>query len=155
VFAFVTQDDALRFRQLRIRAEEDALAFELVRIFAPAMHAAPATVTLAASDVWQSVAPPFLAAAVEGIALRTAGASSGCFVVSSQDSNSFACCDRGSLASIYGTWECDGIDITVKPCGPAFPSGVVIVHDGRDTPTSATNFKWTDVSAILRDLTIP
>lgn len=206
LYAFVTQNDTRRFRQLRLSEEGGRLAIKLVRTFdfalgapdfhaegllvdpatrrlfvgqedvgiytveldklSPASPAAPTTVTFAASDLWQSVALPFLAADVEGIALLPTGEKTGYVVVSSQGSNSFACYDRQTLAlagvfrvtaspTIDGSEECDGLDITVKPWGPTFPKGVVIVHDGRDTPAGATNFKWIDAAAILRGLTIP
>ena len=150
-------------RRLYVAQEDVGLyVVELDRLPA-ATPAAPATVSLAADQVWQSVELPFLAADVEGIALLPTGGTGGYVVVSSQGSNSFACYDRQSLAlagvfrvtpapTVDGSEECDGLDITIAPWGPAFSNGVVIVHDGRDTPTGATNFKWIDVAAILRGL---
>lgn len=206
LFAFVTQNDRRRFRQLRLSEREGRLAMEPVRTFefpagapdahaegllvdpitrrlfvaqedvglhvveldklAPATPASPATVTLPADSVWQSVELPFLAADVEGIALLpdTASGAGGHVVVSSQGNNSFAAYDRGTLElagvfrvvagadGIDGSEECDGLDITAMPWGPGFPNGVVIVHDGRDTPSGATNFKWVDADAVRRGL---
>ncbi len=203
LFAFVTQNDARRVRQLRLREQGGTLAIKLVRTFefaagapdahaegllvdpatrrlfvaqedvglyvieldklAPASVAEPAMVALAASEVWQAVDLPFLAADVEGIALLPTGGTTGYVVASSQGSNSYACYDRQTLAlagvfrvtaspTVDGGEETDGLDITVQPWGPAFPNGVIIVHDGRDTPGGGTNFKWIDVAAVLRGL---
>lgn len=150
-------------RRLYVAQEDVGLyVVELDRL-APASASAPAVVTLAADQLWQSVDLPFLAADVEGIALLPTGATTGYVVVSSQGSNSFAVYDRQSLAlagvfrvvaspTVDGSEECDGLDITIAPWGPAFPAGVVIVHDGRDTPTGRTNFKWIDVREVLGGL---
>ncbi|MBC8011055.1 MAG: phytase [Burkholderiales bacterium] len=150
-------------RRLFIAQEDVGLyAVELDKL-APATVAAPGRVVLRADELWQSVALPFLAADVEGIALLPTGETSGYVVASSQGSNSYACYDRQTLAlagvfrvvaspTIDGGEETDGLDITIAPWGPAFPHGVVIVHDGRDKPTGATNFKWIDAAEVLRGL---
>lgn len=150
-------------RRLYVAQEDVGLYVVELDKLAPASAAAPGLVTLAADQVWQSVDLPFLAADVEGIALLPTGASTGHVVVSSQGSNSFAVYDRQSLAltgvfrvvasaTIDGSEECDGLDITATPWGETFPAGVVIVHDGRDTPTGRTNFKWIDAREVLRGL---
>ena len=151
-------------RRLFVAQEDVGLYVLELDNLAPASPAAPSKVAIGAEKIWQSVAFPFLAADVEGIALLPAGPdAAGYVVVSSQGSNSFACYERQSLnlagvfrvaatPEIDGSEECDGLDITVTPWGPAFPNGVVIVHDGRDTPSGATNFKWIDAAAVLRGL---
>jgi 3-phytase len=120
-------------------------------------------VELGPRELWQSVDLPYLTADVEGLALLPTGPDSGYLVASSQGSNSFAVYDRNSLAlvgvvsviasaTIDGSEECDGLDITPHPWGPSFPQGVMIVHDGRDTPTGRTNYKWVDVASLLKAL---
>jgi 3-phytase len=120
-------------------------------------------VELGERELWQTVALPYLTADIEGLALLPTGPDSGYLVASSQGSNTFAVYERRSLtlvgvvsvvgsATIDGSEECDGLDITPHPWGPSFPHGVMIVHDGRDTPTGKTNYKWVDVGELLKKL---
>jgi 3-phytase len=50
-----------------------------------------------------------------------------------------------------GVQHSDGAAVTTTPLGPAFPHGLLAVHDGEDTPDNArpaTNFKLLDARAV-------
>lgn len=104
---------------------------------------------------------------VEGVALWDGGNGQGYIVVSVQGRSTFAVYDRtgdnayrgefriaasadGAVDAVSGT---DGLDIVSAPLGAAFPRGLVVVQDDRNTAPNATqNFKyvsWADVAAAL------
>ncbi|MFF3864304.1 phytase [Micromonospora sp. NPDC001898] len=99
---------------------------------------------------------------VEGLALYRKGSSAGTLVVSSQGDDTFYTYDRrtnrptGRFAVVDGvvdgSQECDGAAVTSTPL-PGFPGGLLVVHDGRNTPDTPgedgeartdTNFKFLD-----------
>lgn len=95
-----------------------------------------------------------LIADVEGIAIRYGPEGSGLLIASSQGDSSFAVYERSGdnafLAKLKvrddgvdGCDETDGIDVTARPLGPAFPGGLFVCHDGSDDDEgdSTTNFK--------------
>ena len=54
-------------------------------------------------------------------------------------------------------WICvrytDGLDVTNVNLGPAFPQGVLVVHDGANVGCDATNYKlvpWDSIVAWMR-----
>lgn len=104
-----------------------------------------------------------LRADVEGLAIYYAGADAGYLIASSQGNDSYVLYDRASNAyigtfkivdgDVDGTNETDGLDVTNRPMGPAFPYGALVVQDGdnRDgSRSSRQDFKivpWEVVAA--------
>ncbi|NUT32121.1 MAG: phytase [Hamadaea sp.] len=97
-----------------------------------------------------------IAADVEGVTVYGTGAFSGTVVVSSQGDDTFFTYDRRTLRPtgrfavvdgvVDGSQECDGAAVTSTPL-PGFPGGLLVVHDGQDTPDggrTATNVKFVD-----------
>ncbi|GAB3074737.1 phytase [Micromonospora schwarzwaldensis] len=99
---------------------------------------------------------------VEGLTIHRTGRSTGTLIVSSQGDDTFYTYDRrtdrpiGRFAvvdgRVDGSQECDGAAVTATPL-PGYPGGLLVVHDGRNTPESAdgdggarpdTNFKFVD-----------
>ncbi|MGN9778526.1 phytase [Micromonospora sp. H33] len=99
---------------------------------------------------------------VEGLAIYPTGYSTGTLVVSSQGDDTFYTYDRrtnrptGRFAvadgRVDGAQECDGAAVVATPL-PGFPGGLLVVHDGRNTPETPgedgdarpdTNFKFLD-----------
>jgi len=93
---------------------------------------------------------------LEGIGLYDLGGGRGYLVLSSQGNNTYAVFQReganeyvGSFAvaadaskGIDGSSETDGLDVTSRPLGPAFPNGLFIAQDGRNVaPAERQNFK--------------
>ena len=119
------------------------------------------------SNIVDLVANGRLADDVEGIALYRTDASQGYLVISSQGDNSYALyrpelnneyvgsfrvADR-SDRSIDGTSGTDGIEICSSSLGTRFPSGLMIVQDGRNTnPSENQNFKLLDWRVIESSL---
>lgn len=105
---------------------------------------------------------------LEGIGLYDLGGGEGYLVLSSQGNNTYAVFRRegandylGSFAvvangakGIDGSSETDGLDVTSRSLGPAFPHGALIVQDGRNiSPPQPQNFKyvrWEDIAAQLK-----
>ena len=57
--------------------------------------------------------------------------------------------DVASGNGIDGVSSTDGIDVTNLPLGPAFPDGMLVVHDHSNSDGSTSNFKyipWEDVA---------
>jgi 3-phytase len=93
-----------------------------------------------------------IAADVEGLTIGK-----GLLLVSSQGDDTFFTYDRrtnrplGRFAVVDGrradgSQECDGAALTATPL-PGFPGGLLVVHDGRNTPDGgrpSTNFKFVD-----------
>ncbi|GAB7041624.1 MULTISPECIES: phytase [Catenuloplanes] len=94
-----------------------------------------------------------IAADVEGLTIARST-----LMVSSQGDDTFYTYDRRSLRPTGhfavvdgprtdGSQECDGAAVTATPL-PGFPGGLLVVHDGQDTPADgdrpSTNFKFLD-----------
>ncbi|MFJ6196057.1 phytase [Micromonospora sp. NPDC092111] len=105
---------------------------------------------------------------VEGLTIFRTGRYAGTLVVSSQGDDTFYTYDRrtnrptGRFAvvdgRVDGSQECDGAAVTSTPL-PGFPGGLLVVHDGRNTPETPggdgearpdTDFKFVD-AGFLRD----
>ncbi|MGK5442844.1 phytase [Micromonospora sp. URMC 105] len=99
---------------------------------------------------------------VEGLTIHRTGRFSGTLIVSSQGDDTFYTYDRrtdrptGRFAvvdgRVDGAQECDGAAVTATPL-PGFPGGLLVVHDGRNTPETTggdgearpdTDFKFVD-----------
>jgi 3-phytase len=92
---------------------------------------------------------------VEGLTIYRTGRTSGTLVVSSQGDDTFYTYDRrtdrptGRFAVVDGTvdgsQECDGAAVVSTPL-PGFPGGLLVVHDGQNSPSTRTdtNFKFVD-----------
>lgn len=96
---------------------------------------------------------------VEGLAIHQATGASGYLIASSQGDNSYRVFERtfaagqantylGSFAiragTVDGTSDTDGIEVVSFPLGPAFPQGVFVAQDGRNTAPGSSgnqNFK--------------
>ncbi|PZF95637.1 phytase [Micromonospora deserti] len=82
---------------------------------------------------------------VEGLTIYRTGRFTGTLVVSSQGDDTFFTYDRrtgrptGRFAvvdgRVDGAQECDGAAVVATPL-PGFPGGLLVVHDGRNTPES-------------------
>jgi 3-phytase len=111
-----------------------------------------------------------LVADVEGMSLWTGTEGRGYLVVSSQGENAYAVYERqgtnrylgkfriGSNAAlgVDGTAETDGLDITARPLGSAYPRGLLVVQDGvNELPPHNQNFKLVPWSAIEGALSLP
>lgn len=110
---------------------------------------------------------PALKDDLEGIGLYDRGGGRGYLVLSSQGNNSYAVFRReganeyvGSFAvaadaakGIDGSSETDGLDVTSRSLGPAFPHGLFIAQDGRNVaPAERQNFKlvpWERIAEAL------
>lgn len=99
-----------------------------------------------------------IAADVEGLTILQTGALSGTLLVSSQGDDTFYTYDRRTLrptgrfavvdgARADGSQACDGAAV-VATALPGFPGGLLVVHDGENTPVAgdreSTNFKFLD-----------
>jgi 3-phytase len=101
-----------------------------------------------------------IAADVEGLTIYRTGWLSGTLVVSSQGDDTFFTYDRltnrprsrfevvdGPL--VDGSQECDGASVVSTPL-PGYPGGLLVVHDGENTPDvydrPNTNFKYLDAA---------
>lgn len=100
-----------------------------------------------------------LDADVEGLAIYEIGRAAGYLIASSQGSDSFAVYDRTSNAylksfaigpgRIDGVTHTDGIDVTSRALGSAFPDGAFVAQDDRND-TGNQNFKLVSWRAIAR-----
>ncbi|MGH2993153.1 MAG: phytase [Solirubrobacterales bacterium] len=93
-----------------------------------------------------------LEAEVEGLAIASGPDRSGYLVASSQGNSSFAVYRRGgdneyvktfvieAASGVDAVEEADGIEVTTRDLGNAFPRGLLVVHDGSDD-AGRTNFK--------------
>ena len=116
-----------------------------------------------------SVAGGNLTADAEGVTIFYGSGESGYLIVSSQGSNDYNVYRRDgentflgkfaivdSPAGIDGTTDTDGIDVTSAPLGSAFPHGVFIAQDGKNTsPSAAQNFKLVPWESIAKALNLP
>ncbi|WP_238012458.1 phytase [Dactylosporangium sp. AC04546] len=104
-----------------------------------------------------------IAADVEGLTIYQTGPLSGTLLVSSQGDSTFYTYDRltnrplGHLAvvagkKIDGAEHCDGAAVVSTPL-PGYPNGLLVVHDGEETPTDpereTTNFKFLDAGIVF------
>ncbi|MFF4881055.1 phytase [Micromonospora sp. NPDC000668] len=99
---------------------------------------------------------------VEGLTIYPTGRSTGTLLVSSQGDDTFYTYDRrtdrptGRFAvvdgRVDGSQECDGAAVVSTPL-PGYPGGLLVVHDGRNTPETPgedgearpdTDFKFLD-----------
>jgi len=114
-----------------------------------------------------------IAADVEGLTILRTGRLGGTLVVSSQGDDTFFTYDRltnrprGRFAVVDGprtdgSQECDGAAVLATPL-PGFPGGLLVVHDGENTPAVPgpdgearpnTNFKFLDAGFLRRPRTI-
>lgn len=91
-----------------------------------------------------------LTADIEGLSIYEAGKNAGYLIASSQGSDSFAVYDRHSNkyvmsfkvdpGRIDGVTHTDGIDVTNRPLGRAFPRGLFVAQDD-DDESGRQNFK--------------
>jgi 3-phytase len=94
---------------------------------------------------------------VEGIAVAADAGGDGYLVVSSQGDDSFALYERDGANAYVGSFRVrgvestDGLDVSTRPLGSRFPSGVLVVQDG-DNGDEHQDFKlvpWDDVTGLL------
>lgn len=102
---------------------------------------------------------------MEGLTIYYAKDGHGYLLASSQGSNTYEVYERrpphghvfgfrigpNSERGIDGVSETDGIDVTNRPLGAAFPDGVFVVHDGANAkPEANQNFKlvpWKSIAS--------
>lgn len=111
-----------------------------------------------------------LTADVEGMSLWTRPDGTGYLVVSNQGEDNYAVYRREGAnefvgkfhvvaneeLSIDGASETDGLDVTSAALGPDWPSGLLVVQDGRNlSPSERQNFKLVSWEAIARALGLP
>jgi 3-phytase len=101
-----------------------------------------------------------LAADIEGMSIAYGKGDAGYLFVSSQGSNSYAVYDRGGSNEfirsftigngngIDGTSASDGVAVTTKPLGSAFPHGVFVAQDDADDG-GRQNFKLVPLQSIV------
>jgi 3-phytase len=109
-----------------------------------------------------------LRADAEGLALFQADGGTGYLVLSNQGADNYALYRRegeNAFAGFFsiganeelgidGASETDGLEVTSRPLGPAFPHGLLVVQDGRNiTPAERQNFKlvpWERVAGAVQ-----
>ncbi len=110
-----------------------------------------------------------LTADAEGVTIFYGPGESGYVIVSSQGSNDYNVYQREgdnkfigkfaivlSGAGIDGTSDTDGIDVTSASLGSAFPHGVFVAQDGKNTnPSAPQNFKLVPWERIAEALKLP
>lgn len=113
-----------------------------------------------------SVAGGHLTDDAEGVTIYYGAGQSGYLIASSQGSNDYNVYHRNgdnkfigkfaivpSPAGVDGTSDTDGIDVTSTSLGSAFPHGVFVAQDGKNTnPSAAQNFKlvpWERIAEAL------
>jgi 3-phytase len=140
-------------------------------------YGVPATFDEATEECTPSGADPgfggrHLSADAEGLTIYYGRGDRGYLLASSQGDSTFAAYDRRGLGGFLGTFELrdgavdgvqdsDGAAVLGNPLGKGFPKGLLVTHDGQNTPdvTGAdgevrpnTNFKltrWEDVAAAI------
>jgi 3-phytase len=105
----------------------------------------------------------------EGVTIYYGPGATGYLLVSSQGSNDYNVYHRDgdnkfigkfaivqSPAGIDGTSDTDGIDVTSAALGSAFPHGLFVAQDGKNTsPAAAQNFKLVPWERIAEALQLP
>ncbi|MGI5289705.1 phytase [Nonomuraea polychroma] len=107
-----------------------------------------------------------LAADAEGLTVYETGRDSGYLLASSQGDDTFAVYDRAGRNAYLGQFRVgpgdradgaeasDGAMATSAPLGHAYPKGLLVVHDGADSPPDGdrevTNFKFVDWRKVAR-----
>jgi 3-phytase len=108
----------------------------------------------------------------EGVTIFYGSGQSGYLIVSSQGSNDYNVYRRdgdnkfigkfaivpspAGIDGIDGTADTDGIDVTSTSLGSAFPHGVFVAQDGKNTnPSAAQNFKLVPWERIAEALQLP
>jgi len=101
---------------------------------------------------------------VEGMSLYAEGDNGGLLIVSAQGAHEFVAFDRlpphdpvltfavwgGGAACLDGVEETDGLDVTSRPAGSAYPRGVLVVQDGfNGDPVDKQNFKLISMADVL------
>ncbi|WP_116808076.1 phytase [Steroidobacter cummioxidans] len=116
-----------------------------------------------------TVAKGHLTDDAEGVTIYYGPGDSGYVIVSSQGSNDYNVYQRngdnkyiGKFAIVQGperidgTSDTDGIDVTSASLGSAFPHGVFVAQDGKNTsPAAAQNFKLVPWERIAEALGLP
>lgn len=110
-----------------------------------------------------------IAADVEGLTIYRTGPLTGTLLVSSQGDSTFYTYDRLTnrplahfavvpASGLDGSQDCDGADVVSTPL-PGYPNGLLVVHDGDNTPDvvgadgevrTNTNFKYLDAGVLRR-----
>ncbi|MEV4758452.1 phytase [Micromonospora sp. NPDC049559] len=110
-----------------------------------------------------------IAADVEGLTILRTGQRDGTLLVSSQGDDTFYTYDRRTNRPLSrfavvdgervdGAQECDGADVVSTPL-PGYPGGLLVVHDGENTPDEPgedgeprpnTDFKFLDAGFLRR-----
>jgi 3-phytase len=107
-----------------------------------------------------------ISADVEGLTVYDAGHGRGYLLVSSQGDSTFLLYDgrsnrflsRFTVAdgAVDGAQHSDGAAVVSVPVGPAYPRGLLVVHDGENTgpdaPRASTNFKYVDWRVVQREV---
>lgn len=113
-----------------------------------------------------------LDADVEGLALYYGNGEEGYLLASSQGNDSFAIYQRQGCNDYLGSFQItanevlgidgcqatDGIDVTSRSLGPAYPGGLFVAHDSRNTGGSSSNYKlvpWQAIAAAIETMESP
>tara|TARA_Y100001933_G_scaffold86089_1_gene87380 strand:+ start:233 stop:1798 length:1566 start_codon:yes stop_codon:yes gene_type:complete len=93
----------------------------------------------------------------EGVAIYKTSDVEGYIILSSQGGNEFNLYDRVSLDfiskfKINAVEDTDGLDVTNKAVEGVFPSGFLVVQDGRNLPSNQ-NFKIVNIEEVLKKKT--
>ena len=121
-----------------------------------------------------AVAGQHLASDAEGLTIYPTAGDGGVLLASSQGDSTFHAYDLRTLAyrggfeigggGIDGVDESDGAHVVPHALGPAFPAGLLVVHDGDNEPAvlddegepvDQTNFKLVSWPAVARPLGLP
>lgn len=113
-----------------------------------------------------------LDADVEGLALYYGNGEEGYLLASSQGNDTFAIYQRQGCNDYLGSFQItanevlgidgcqatDGIDLTSRSLGPAYPGGLFVAHDSRNTGGSSSNYKlvpWQAIAAAIETMESP
>jgi 3-phytase len=122
-------------------------------------YGAEPTAGAARTSVDQTGSNGHLTADVEGLTIYDASGGRGYLIASSQGSSSYVIYRREAANAYVATFEIvagstiddvsdtDGIEVTSANLGPAFPQGLFVAQDGKNTPCNQ-NFKFVSWQAI-------